>query len=231
MKNEHLRELIGQAMSYHISGLPVAIQDEFSQRLGQIADDADEKVLKEFLGHVGYETWPYRMAYEQIYEKHYASEVHQCVRAQLSAEEVIRYDGFLEFAESAQVRLQQAYTEFVQHKNTFEQFLSSSEFKRFQELFLKCRESVIQKCDQGIRGEMKVEYENFLAEAMQERDSFLQGIKALEVLATEYPDQRAEIEDSIDVIRESMSVVASDIALDEIEKRIEYFQGMAGIDD
>ena len=86
------------------------------------------------------------------------------------------------------------------------------------------------RVDEMIEKDLSQRFQELLNQYREERRQYDGRIHELESLMSRYPDQSAEVQDTINLIQESLGLVTKDISLSEIDKKIEYYRGRFGED-
>ncbi|HEX9664751.1 MAG TPA: hypothetical protein VGA49_02910 [Patescibacteria group bacterium] len=196
---------------------------------------SDEKIsldnIEETIRKFGGEVWPFRKAFEKMFELYGGRDLQQTVMDQLDPALKNKYQQYLNYHSERQKRIKEAVAEVTEHHKPASQipdFLSNQEYLNIEQAEIDARKNITAKINQLVSGDKADEFQKYLQEFQNKQKLFSEKITGLRSLAGKYPGLAAEINDSVKTFQEAFSLITTDVDLVEINKKIEDYRGRAG---
>jgi hypothetical protein len=173
-----------------------------------------EKALVDF----GREIWPYRKAWQEIYDKYGRAKEAEFFEKHLPEELHHKY-----FA--CKVKGGGHCLREYRMCGLMETCFNPDEKFFLDETVIKALGQAREAADKIIAGEKKDEYEEALKKWSAEQKKMEEKISELEKMAAVEPKWRAEIEEKVKTIEQGWSIMEREITLKDIQQIIDFYQG------
>lgn len=184
---------------------------------------ADKKIacarIEESLATFGREIWPYRKAWEEMYEKYGRLREAEYFEKKLPAK---LHDKYFACKVKGGGHCLREYRMSGLMETSFE----PDEKVTFDEAVIATLEQTKKEADNLVLGEKKEEYQKLLEKWLVEQKAMAEKIDELKKMAGTNQKWQAEILDKIKTIEEGWSLVERDITLADIKETIGFYEGV-----
>lgn len=201
------------------AAVPLEVRQQFeSQYAGFLADqNAAATAISAAIVAFGKITWPYRKAYESIFDRYKKERQEKYFRDQLDQNLRAKYDNFVKIGH---------HIDDVRGGKEFEEIFSGDEKYKIEEAYFFARERVKKEVEDLIGGTEKLNYETELGTWKKKQSAIDAKLQALRQLAKTSEKWAAEILDKVELFEEGWSAIERDINETEVTKEIDNYQGL-----
>lgn len=208
-------------------GFPGRRHDEYDRQWRNFAvqPEIDYEDIQQSISTLGKESWPFRMAYEEMYrvygrsseEAHLLERLDMVLRAKF--EQFLHEGGKLNHIASAKSG------EELWKAAPFEHFFTPEEKYSLSEALVLAREAARREIVELCVGAKKEEYERLIGKYRRRQGLISDKIEELRSLAGVSGKWQSEIDDQVRHIEEGWSIVERQPDVAELDKLLEYWKG------
>jgi hypothetical protein len=187
--------------------------------------DASYEEIQETIADIGKETWTFRKAYEEMYDRygraseeaHLLENLDQGLRDKY--ERFIHEGGkinYIAFARSA---------DDLRKPSPFESYFTPEEKFAISQALIASREAAREEIDDLVTETKKDEYARLMKEYKIRQRLIESKIEEMRILASVSPKWRGDIQERLRTIEEGWSVVGQGLDLAGLEKETEHWRG------
>ncbi len=183
-----------------------------------------QQEITDMIFRFGLQSWPYRKAFERIWEDNFISKMKSCVRQNLDSRYHAKYEYWLKFQEDTLSRQRLAHEEFTTHRDAFHPVLQSDETLAIREAEFSCKKKLLDEAAAGIGGEFSKIHEAYVEDFRALKERMLSRVEKLQKIAEKKPRIADEAKQTIVEWKESFSVLSKDLTLEEMDEVLEGYE-------
>lgn len=224
LKIEHPCQFTLGLLLAMIEKAPITLPSEKKEAIKKQYDEylKDKKItcakVEEALVFFGKEIWPYRKAWQEMYEKYGRVLEEKYFEENLPKELHDKYFSCKKEGEGSCLREYRMCGKMETCFTPEEKFM-------LDETVIAALEKAKAEVDKLVLGEKKNEYDEIFAKRSDEQKIMAARVEELKNMADKNPKWQAEILEKVKTIEEGWSVVERDLTLGEIEKILEFYKG------
>ncbi len=220
-------DLMRQAIDRLPPGFPAKKAKEFAGKLQDLSKrpDAPYAEIQSAIAALGKQSWPYRKAFEELYERYGRSSEESNLLTRLDLGLRDKYARFLnDGGKLNHIESAKSGTE-IWSVSQFERFFTPEEKFGITQALIGAREGAREEIETLVEGQRRAEYEALITKFERRRGVMEDKLHELRSLADVSPKWRDEILNQVSTFEEGWSVVERQLDLAELDKLIEYWRG------
>lgn len=195
------------------------------EQFSKAGESAKYEDIHRTIVELGFESWPHRRAYEELYGRYgrASEEAHLLERLDKGVRE--KYERFIHDGGKIGY-VEQARTEAeLRSPSLFERYFTPEEKFAISQALLVAREDAHTEIDGLLGSAKRDEYESRVDHYLTEQKSMQVRVAALSSMSEVSPHWREDIRSRINAIEEGWSVLEKPYSLADLDHEVEYWKG------
>jgi hypothetical protein len=233
-----MKEVVRHPYAYTLSLLRLALdkapptypadyKQKYAERLAKFEDNPKTpyKEITDTIVQFGEDSWPWRKAYEEFYDRYGRSSEEAHLLERLDEGLRQKYEKFIHEGGKINYLEQPRSEEELYQPSPFEQYFTPEEKYAIQQALLDAREAAREEINELVTKSRAEDYTAAVEAWGKRQDSIVADIGELRQLAKVSDKWRAEILSRVRRLEEGWSVVEQGFDEEAVDKELEYWKG------